>query len=388
MVLDMDNPLEHKIRGVPPDPVDIFISYRRQGGATAARFLADRLRDNGFSVFLDTKSIGRGDFEQPIAENIKAAGNFLLIVSEKVFESENVCNEVRLAIELCKENSDYEILPVFINGLTDFPTMPLGFDKDIAYKNAFFLNHDTFDTELTKLIENLNTRHKEFVDKWMEFSLKTYSDPLMDVLNDLCVIFPEEKSAVLEFLSRKYRQSWTRNRRRQKKVIEHFQQTVLIKDLKIFLKKLGIEHRGSASLIRRNIEHWLNNKNSVLPEDIPKTQKDRFEVLFEAVSGVLFNDTKTGGLPKLKQHLRKLCEQQNTHDASVVNNNVDSLVNSLFWNSHGDIASLLDSLNLSEQLVKQIAQKILNTEKGRKKELIERLQEWVDYKIEAEKSNE
>ena len=41
---------------------DIFISYRRQDGETAAYLIYRDLLSDGYSVFFDHKTLGGGDF--------------------------------------------------------------------------------------------------------------------------------------------------------------------------------------------------------------------------------------------------------------------------------------------------------------------------------------
>ena len=45
---------------------DIFISYRRDGGAETAKHLRDILTAKGYSVFFDTDSLRNGTFNQEL----------------------------------------------------------------------------------------------------------------------------------------------------------------------------------------------------------------------------------------------------------------------------------------------------------------------------------
>lgn len=86
------------------DPVDVFISYRRDGGATVASFLAAKMKDKGLSVFMDVESLETGAYADRIESAISSASNFVLIVTENVFQSEWVNKEILQALARKKMN--------------------------------------------------------------------------------------------------------------------------------------------------------------------------------------------------------------------------------------------------------------------------------------------
>ena len=58
--------------------MDIFISYRRDGGYAMARLLYECFRNVGLSVFLDLEELRSGQFNTKLYEAIDCCENFVL----------------------------------------------------------------------------------------------------------------------------------------------------------------------------------------------------------------------------------------------------------------------------------------------------------------------
>lgn len=101
---------------------DIFISYRRDGGAQYARILQLMLIQRGYKVFLDYDELTDGIFSEKIKAAIKEAPVFMLVLSKGSMarcsnEGDWVRQEITLAIEQQKH-----IIPVNPdNGFDGFP---------------------------------------------------------------------------------------------------------------------------------------------------------------------------------------------------------------------------------------------------------------------------
>lgn len=83
---------------------DIFISYRRDGGAQYARILQLMLSQRGYRVFLDYDELKDGVFGKRIKAAIKAAPVFMLVLSKDSLdrcknEDDWVREEILYAIE-------------------------------------------------------------------------------------------------------------------------------------------------------------------------------------------------------------------------------------------------------------------------------------------------
>ena len=108
---------------------DIFISYRREGGAQYARILQLMLQQRGYKVFLDYDELTDGAFSEHIKTAINEAPIFMLVLSNKsmqrcINEDDWVRQEISLAIEKKKH-----IVP--INPDKEFDGFPQGMPDDL-----------------------------------------------------------------------------------------------------------------------------------------------------------------------------------------------------------------------------------------------------------------
>ena len=62
--------------------MDIFISYRREGGESLAQLLYIRLTMEGYSVFLDVESLRSGKFNEALHSQIDECDDFLLVLPQ------------------------------------------------------------------------------------------------------------------------------------------------------------------------------------------------------------------------------------------------------------------------------------------------------------------
>jgi formylglycine-generating enzyme required for sulfatase activity len=93
----------------------VFISYRRTDVYTALA-VYESLKNQGYDVFFDYRSIPSGDFEQIITSNIRARAHFLLILTPTALDG---CNEpgdwLRREIEIAIDEKR-NIVPLFFKG--------------------------------------------------------------------------------------------------------------------------------------------------------------------------------------------------------------------------------------------------------------------------------
>lgn len=127
-------------------PPKVFISYRRDASNWLAAFLHHLLiNEHQRDVFLDIQSLEIGNWSSLIAEAIKQAHFFLLILSPRTFEDFDptgaLAAEIRIAIEnrrhiFCVTHDDFSWSP---------PTqLPDEFRKHLASRNSLGLHfkHD------------------------------------------------------------------------------------------------------------------------------------------------------------------------------------------------------------------------------------------------------
>lgn len=108
---------------------DIFISYRRQGGAEKARPIKSELERRGYRVFLDFDELKDGVFDKRIMNAIDEAPIFLIILSANSLN--RCCNHddwVRKEIEYAVKKKKH-FVP--INPNKEFNGFPAGVPENI-----------------------------------------------------------------------------------------------------------------------------------------------------------------------------------------------------------------------------------------------------------------
>jgi len=101
--------------------MDIFISYRREGGLDFSARLHEKLLANNYSAFFDIESMKSGRFDEQIYKKIEKSDNFILVLSPHALDrcindDDWVRLEVEKAIAL-KKNIILLFMPKF-----EFPT--------------------------------------------------------------------------------------------------------------------------------------------------------------------------------------------------------------------------------------------------------------------------
>lgn len=371
--------------GATSETKDVFISYRRNGGATVARLLCDVLNQRNISTFFDKENLGEGDFDNAIEKNLHAARNFILIVSPKLFdrgrdangqydakatESDWVYREIRIALE-----SGKPIIPIFVDGEQGFPALlPMGIEG-ISRKDALTLGHDHFESELQKLISRIKTNKDQLIETYIK---KLSSLPPREQCETIIGVCQEigGESATLEITklaSNKLRQLIINNKNSSLaiKAIVDTTSTGLIKEI---CKELNIDNTGGSTKIKTNLTNWINN-NKFETFSIENHDSDRFKEFVE-IFGRYF---------KSPHHKKTAIEIANEEDINL----------ETIRSSHHIYKSIFDMLTIdefftsqsrkfSEDDIKGIAFNLLGNDKGRKNELIQLIVDYVNYEYTPE----
>lgn len=141
---------------------DIFISYRRKGGSKTAKHLFDLLKHDGYTVSFDVDTLRSGNFDTALLKLIDDCTDFILILNENIFERsvdptfdrrhDWVRNELAYALEKKKN-----IIPVMLEGFTDFPENLPEDIAEIQWKNGPEYSQYYFDTFYEKLKSMLHS---------------------------------------------------------------------------------------------------------------------------------------------------------------------------------------------------------------------------------------
>ena len=115
----------------------VFVSYRRATGENLAQLLAYRLKEDGYSVFLDVESLRSGKFNTQLFSVIEECQDFLLVLSEK-------------ALDRCSDPKDWVRLEIEHGRGFVFPSN-LPFVDDIEYYQGVSANSEYFDASIDKI---------------------------------------------------------------------------------------------------------------------------------------------------------------------------------------------------------------------------------------------
>ena len=138
---------------------DIFISYRRDGGADFARQMQLALSAKGYSVFLDFDALKYGVFDRRIESAIKSSKIFLFVLSPHSLD--RCCNEddwVRREIE-CALISQCHIVPVNPNslfqGFEDIEGLPYSVKNGLGqHQISTVMMNDLFECTFQEFVTN------------------------------------------------------------------------------------------------------------------------------------------------------------------------------------------------------------------------------------------
>lgn len=364
---------------------DVFISYRREDGATAARLLCDVLERRNISTFFDKETI-EGDFHQSIKTHLVAARNVLVIVSAKMFSrylldngsyDEKAClndwvyEELRISLE-----SGKNIIPVFVNGVTAFPkALPTNIEK-IANFDALTLGHEHFDAELTKLIGRLHTPKNQLLNAYIQ-TLRELEDnddpvPLMSSLIYSCLRLSSENEKVIEaFLKKTLKASWERSSSSDREALDILLDDATPRFLKYLSKNLALDDTGSSRRLKKNILAWLSHESNSL-QKYEEGKKDHLDVVVNAFANVYksVNDRQS----ITDQILEKL-----DVDLDGAKRSSWEIFFTVFL--YIDIECFFEEMDkfIPEIEIKLIHSCLFNDDRGRKKELIERIISFANY---------
>lgn len=135
---------------------DVFISYRRKGGAELARLLFAELERKGYRVFLDVEGLGEGHFDERLLRVIEGSRNVVAVLSvgcldRCALEDDWMRLELAHAIKTRRH-----IIPVMVPGFA-FPAvseLPAEL-HDLPRHQSIPYDHVLFGATLAKLCEML-----------------------------------------------------------------------------------------------------------------------------------------------------------------------------------------------------------------------------------------
>lgn len=145
---------------------DIFISYRREGGYDTAKHLYDLLTRDGYKVSFDIDTLRNGDFDTSLLRRIDECKDFILIIDQHAFDrtldphfnSNNDWLRQELAHALKKGKN---IIPIFLNGATGFPSNLPSDISSVSKKNGPEYNRYYFNDFYERLKKDFLTSRRQ-----------------------------------------------------------------------------------------------------------------------------------------------------------------------------------------------------------------------------------
>lgn len=351
------------------EQMDVFISYRRQGGATVAALLYRELRSRGLQVFMDTEGLKSGDYEQAILKYIKSATSFILLVSDGVFKSDNVVWEVETVLSL----EGKKIIPVFINNNNNFANTPTNI-KSIEKQNGVVLNHLNPQHALNYLFDQITSR----VDNLVESITRVYDiTSIKGMLDEYSHIDERIKDDIVEFTRTRIRQrAKTITPDKAEQFFHALFSSIYYQYAKKLAKDLGFEHRGSKERIVSEAVKWIQDgENYQSTIESTEEDEDRIDILINTISHYF---SSREGFASIKT----IFDNNAIEKPTPARTSLD-YISKLFMVYDDNLTHTLSALELTENDIKQIALNLLGDEcpRLRKNEMLAYIVNWVDYNI-------
>lgn len=365
---------------------DVFISYRRSSGATVARLLCDVLIQRNISIFFDKESLGEGNFDDAIEQNLHAARNFILIVSPGLFDrgknsngqydpllsgADWVYREIRIALA-----SGKPIIPIFVNGEQGFPAiLPPGIE-DICRKDALTFGHDHFEPELSKLLSRIKTNKDQLIESYIKNLRHIPTNEQRDTLINLCENLggQEATEEIISVLANKLRLLFN-SQRKSPPAVNAIADSLSLGLLKDICKELNIDNTGDTSYIKNNISNWVHNKKyrefSKETEDLDRISQiiDAFALTYKS------NDKRAKAISIAEVELQL---------SPAARRSSFDIFDEIFGYFSVEEFFQATSNRLTEDEIKSVASYLFSDDKGRKNELISRVVEYANYEYPPE----
>lgn len=133
---------------------DVFISYRREGGAETARLLRMALSQHGYRAFLDVDDLSSGHFDERLLHYIAETPHFIVILSPgSLANARDPRDWLRLEVEQAMRTGR-NLVPLLMPGF-DFPAragLPAELQQ-LERHNAVSYSHQYFDATVQRLLQ-------------------------------------------------------------------------------------------------------------------------------------------------------------------------------------------------------------------------------------------
>lgn len=361
---------------------DVFISYRRKDGATAARLLCDALERRHISVFFDRESLESGNFDDALRQHLDAARNILVVVSQEMFkrgltdgnydplivEEDWVYKELRISMEAGKN-----IIPVFVNGVDSFPSNLPEPIAEIALENALTLNHEHFEAAMSSLIGRLETPKHRLLAAYLETDKEVYEDgDTLDSLLRVCQKLSDKGGEDIEAaLIKLIRSNWERTSSSDEKAFDALLGDGGPKFIKLLCEKLDLDNTGGVRRMKENLRAWLKQDQFVRYSQ-SATEDDRIIKVRYACAAVYKSHEERQRIASQIGDTFRHVELSSMRSSQDIFDDVFEAI---------DVEEFFEEMGsfFQEQEIKNICDYMLVNSRGRKKELIDRIVAFANY---------
>lgn len=162
----------------------IFISYRREGGADLAGRIADQLKSLGYKVFFDVETMRSGKFNTQLFEAIDQCSDVVVVLPPHALDRcRNKKDWVRQELAYAIKN-EKKIIPIMMRGFK-FPFFMPKEISDIKIMEGIPASNDYFDAVIQKLERLLNSPKKGFEPNTNHATITNLKNKYMDFIKSI-----------------------------------------------------------------------------------------------------------------------------------------------------------------------------------------------------------
>ena len=136
---------------------DVFISYRRDGGAETAKLLRDSLTEKGYNVFLDVETLRSGPFNTELYRVIENTEDFLLVLPpdglKRCSDEQDWVRKEIVHARACEKN----IIPIMLRGFEFDEDLPEDLEF-LRYQNGISANMEYYDAFVDNVVSFLKSK--------------------------------------------------------------------------------------------------------------------------------------------------------------------------------------------------------------------------------------
>lgn len=354
------------------DMKDVFISYRRDGGATVARMLAELLKARNVSVFFDAETLKGGDFGQQIAKHLNDCENVVLVVTPNLFDRcSNENDWVRKELETALQTRAGNIIPVFVNGANSIPNgLPVSIAKISTY-NGITFKHDNFDEAFEDLLAEIKKPLDTLIDTWLNFPdgerydlefLKMH----IDHFYGMGFVSDEQFNQLVRVVFEHYRSVV---KRKSFDDVDDFEELFVgyrLEYLKELCEDLKIDKSGRQESVIERLFNYTNGEKELVSEQSEACRFDQF-------TKSLFRECD--GKRAVKERIIRSFDVEETLSASEI-------VKSAYYS--GSSADFFDQMKFRKDELDAIALRLFDGEPQMKADQINTICQYLEYEFDVE----